>query len=613
MRSNAAADAAADAATNDPFELLPLEVNVHILSFVDSPRELYRLIRASRFLFQLFCYDREKYLSSALRQCFDRANLMVALRILKAGRLLLSFSSSEPCVEFKTPEGSGRADWIMKHIRVHAKETGSDLPENPLSTLQIDIEEGKKEKKKKVDGRKKGEVSEADLTDYCTRLGQLCRLWGIIDYFIRDYSQQVLGQANRIRLPLVNETSRRSALSDEAIYKYGLSRVEYDRMQRAFLYFELYRRLFGGQEPYISPEESEDDIGDVNTEQSNFSMILLFSHEITELASVYEYLARRMAQVFVHVEAYTNGRMDIVEEESLRCNGGGSAARPDDVDGDVIEKSMKEGRLIRRLRSLLEDGDLRRPETLAFLVEFGLPFCKRFFFMPVARQASIIYRYRSDVRHPSLAHTLMLTVAEGEEDPKYEKLRNPPRFRTGSIGWKTWQNQPEGSACDRDIYRAQYGLGLIGYFFWDDERFEGLLHGREADWPLRIGCFLLKEAGQSGFKEYITAPYYVGVVNPYWFDSEEEEEEEKKRKKKKDDDDDDAALPVRELGIEILGLAEVEDVREGIAKEEFDNDSILDDVFAKADRGIQSPMIKDMPPNLSPEWKTDLEIDSYDY
>ena len=563
-------------------------------------------------------------------------------------------------MEFETPDDSGRADWIMKHIRLHAKDTGTDLPEDPLSSMNVDDAKGKKKKKKEEDGQEKGP------SVYWTRLCKLCKLWNIVDYFIKDYSQQILRQTKRIHLPLVNGTGRIGVLDDKAIYKYGLSRVEYDRMQRAFLYFELYRRLYGGQEPYITFEESNEDIGCANMEQDEFGR-MLYWHENTELSLVYEYLARRMAQVFVIVEAYasrrmahvfvtvekyTNRRMDIVEEESLCHNDRGSAARLSDDGDDVMESSMKEGRLIKRLRMLLKDGDLSRPETLAYLLEFGLPFCRRFFLMPVSRQASIIHRYRAESRQASLAHTLMLTVPDGE-DYKYQRLQDPPRFRTGSVGWRVWRKQFEESLPSRDMYRGQYGLGLLGYFFWDDNRVEGLLPdvkfrgegGGQAEpepesesgpeWPLRLGCFLLKEMRQLGFKEYITAPYYVAPdVNPYWCDSEDEDKDEvekkdKGKKKKKKKNDGAAAVPAEEQVplFRVLGLAEVEDVEDdsnrgtgtgtgtGTAAKKEDDD--VEHVLAEAKRKIQSPsmmmMIKDMPLDLRPGREIDREIAECDY
>ena len=343
MRNNSAA---ADAASLDLFKRLPMEININILSYIGSPRELYHLIRASRFFYQLFYSDQKKYLLFALRRSYNPANLILGIRILKAGRLLLSPSSlgkPDQDEEFEMPDGFNREDWVLKHIGEHEKEMYSDVPENPLS----------------------GGVVEEEQSKNITRLYQLCRLWRIVDYFIEDYSRQILRHMKRIRLYLINGTNQIALMHKEAIHRYSLSRVEYDRIQRAFLYFELHRRLFGGQKPYIYRMRS------VNIARAALDCMLL-SHERAQLVSIYEYLTRRMAQIFKNIKVYILRRKEIMGENGM-CR--------------------QEYFVFYLLQKHLERVNIQRSDTLAFLTELGLPFCRRFFSMPVSQQTLIVFRY----------------------------------------------------------------------------------------------------------------------------------------------------------------------------------------------------------------------------
>ena len=583
----------------DLFERLPLEISRFVLSHVDSPQDFYSLICASPICFRIFCCDKEYYLSTVLHQCYGRANLILGLRILKAGKILVNPPTQQkPYLQFETPDGTDRPEWIAKHVGRHIKETRLNLHEDPLSEPCI-AEAGERtkeeEQQERQSARKSAEPQEKPV-EKSTRLRQLCRLWRLVDYFIEDYSRQATKHVKRIRLNSASEKVQISPLDSWAIFRHGLSRQEYNRIQRAFLYFELYRRLYSGLEPYISPEEENDEgIGDINTEQAQFSA-LLTGCENVELGSVHDHLAMRMGQVFRRVWNYVDSRRDVIDGASaLNANGDGK--------NDIVRE--KELRLLWRLQALFDDTDLKSPETAAFLVEFGLPFCQRFFSMPVSKQASIIHRCRVSQRHSSLAHVIIMERPDWggtHFEDKYGNDKHPSHFpRANSYGWNSWWALDSDPTSDPDTEpgpssdftqhssKAIYGLGLTGYFFWDRQRLQGLMDVGEHEWPLRVGCALFDEMCRSGFEHRVGLSWYFNMSDdddhPYF------EEYEDRRC---------APVPPLRPGEEVLGLADVEDGCED--KDDGDGGDVDD--FARA---------KNMPVQAMAPSKIELEIDSFDY
>ena len=541
------------------FERLPQEIHDLIFSYFHTPTDFYNLIRASPLHFRIYFCDKERYLQSILSQSYDRVNLILALRILVAGRPLPSLTE-DLLVEFKIPGGASRIDWILHHLTCHGYETRSFEYHDPFSV------KGMWEEKCVADQEKPVHTAESTKL---IRLRQLCRLWRLIDYFIHDYSRQALKQLKRICL----RTTNKSSFAPSVICQYGVSkeyrhcltRHEYDRMQRAFLYFELYRRLFGGSQPHASPEVDREDnnVMAFNIDQFRFS-IELTSYENAELASIYDYVAIRMTEVFDRVKSYVASRLSI---------GYGHGDAP-----------VAEYRLYKQLSQLLENTNTSRPETVAFLVELGLPFCRRFFFMPAPRQAAVIHRYRTSVCHSSLSHALFHSIFCNKHANMYKYEYDNRLYcylKSCTFIDRTCNPSPEqGDERDKhdeiDEYdyhtlKGRFGLGRAGLFFWDDERTYDLWSGGRPGWFYYVGCFLWKEALRKGLE--------VGVV----------------RSLIREDFSNDA-VPGKVLsGVELLG--------------EVDDQDGNDDDFARLNRESQRPDVRQMPV----ERLLEEEIDSFDY
>ena len=147
------------------FERLPPELNCLILLYFNTPTHFYALIRASPLHFRIYLCGRERYLHSIISQCYNRVNLVLALRILTAGRPSASLTE-ESLVEFKIPDGADRADWISNHLKYHNNETRS-FAYDTLSVIDIGKEKSVLEQ---------GKPSHVAESTKLILLRQLCRL-----------------------------------------------------------------------------------------------------------------------------------------------------------------------------------------------------------------------------------------------------------------------------------------------------------------------------------------------------------------------------------------------------------------------------------------------------
>ena len=203
------------------------------------------------------------------------------------------------------------------------------------------------------------------------------------------------------------------------------------------------------------------------------------------------------------------------------------------------------------------------------------------------------------VTAPTKLDGLYLDLRDLKLDYEYRSFEDPLYFLTSSIGWKPWQDQRESCNSKKDICIAQAGLGLIGYFFWDNKRFEGLLPEGEAKWAFSVGHFLLNKALDSCFDEYLMGPINIYDVIPFWVDEETE---------------DDTSPPFRGIGEKIVSFTDAEDDLHAGADDESDDDADnLDDVISRSARDISSSKVKDMPVMVVARSETVLEIDGYDY
>ena len=592
------------------FESLPSELKHSVLSYLDSPQDFYYLIRASPAYFRIFRCDEEHYLYKALKRSTHEFNLLLAVRVLKAGKISVEPPTEQrPHLHFVSPGGISRQKWIQRHVWRHQNEAeeyeGDDsLTESCLAGEgeKLSGEKREEEEEEDAEARKRREDAEARERPVgkLERLRQLSRMWRLTDYFIGDYSQKALRHIKRFRLESSSGKSQIGPQDSPEMFRHGISRVEYDRMQRAFLYFELYRRLFGGLDPYVSLEErrTEGRIDHTDGERSDFGWLIAFSENV-ELNSVYDYIAARMGRVFGRVRSYVNDRLDAIDRNS---------ARDAFKDGNENVSTEGERLLLSRLQKFLEDTELQCPATVAFLVECGLPFCRRFFSMPVSKQALIIDRCRVSDRRAGLAHTCIMSRSQYGEMPNFAKYceDNFHVFpRVGSCGWFPWwttlvKRSPEfgrgnyeghypPSDYARHCVKARYGTGLAGFFFWDEHRLQALVEASRPGWPFRVGCALFDELCQSGFESRVGLAWYFNLSDdgefPYFV-------EHCKRKC--------APSPALRPEEVVLSLADAND------------DGQADEVDVDGE-GDDASNARNVPLQVASEAEIKLEIDAYDY
>ena len=239
---------------------------------------------------------------------------------------------------------------------------------------------------------------------------RLCRLTMIVDWFVDDYvrnarsfvkefkreHQKVYYRPNKEGKDGAREAKEDGEKKGEAELEDSqyvknmnlpetLSEDEKWRIQRAFFHFEFHRRLFGGLDRYEWHDYR-------STMVYNHPRILsLRKDQKAEISSVREYLIARMASIYKEIEKLPTSRSETVAEFE-NDNDNESPNAPMIITNSCVGPSA----LPRFIPSPIHERyqkDERR--THAFLVEIGLPFCKRFFNMNIKQQKEIIHEYSS--------------------------------------------------------------------------------------------------------------------------------------------------------------------------------------------------------------------------
>ena len=143
-------------------------------------------------------------------------------------------------------------------------------------------------------------------------LKQLCQLWRIVDFFVLKYVQ-----AARIQQKLIQATNPWSySGTDWECIKIPrkLSEVEYSRIQRALIYFEMHRRFFDSLELETAFSYTFD--------QSRFywrrAIIRMADFETVEFYTVYQYILSYAADILERVELHAEEQIKLAA--SMGCN-----------------------------------------------------------------------------------------------------------------------------------------------------------------------------------------------------------------------------------------------------------------------------------------------------
>lgn len=246
-------------------------------------------------------------------------------------------------------------------------------------------------------------------------------LLNAIKPFIEDFSVQALGF-------LEHQINGFEQLPEKKKEMENLSESELGRLQRGFIWFEIYRRIFGGFDNRPKDDESLSNLLSFH--------IPMTGAEISELYTVQEYLERLMEEAFFKIERFADAR---AKEDELAATivalleAATSSEEPREDDLTQIEK----GFCARFLQHLdLSVGDIFHNKSrisqaykgiAAFLVELGLPFCRKFLFeMSLQQQMTAVRLALShhrilNLRSITLYNVFSLVLAlgmNGEESRK---------------------------------------------------------------------------------------------------------------------------------------------------------------------------------------------------
>ena len=236
----------------------------------------------------------------------------------------------------------------------------------------------------------------------------MLHLLRIIQSFVKDFTSQALIILDHHSNQSDNLPSKNKEIED-------LSESELGRVQRAFIWFEIYRRILGGFDNRPKDDESLCTLISFH--------IPMTGAEISELYTVQEYLERLVEEVFYKIEQFAEVRAKEDKEAAAIL---------------TFSEELEEDSLTRVERDFRSSPGFPEPYvsvgdmfwnksrisqsykgSAAFLVELGLPFCRKFLFemslqqqMTAVRLALPHHRILS-LRSMTLYNILSLVLGTG--------------------------------------------------------------------------------------------------------------------------------------------------------------------------------------------------------
>ena len=423
---------------SDPFLCLSVELVCEILGFLDSPKDLFSVLHASRYVYDTYKVSQDH----------------VLLKIAQNGFKLTALSTAIAAIRFPDPDTGS--------IPIH-QYSASRKHQQHFALLQSLLDESQR-------GTQAGARVEESL--------KLCSLLSAFEAFSRDFANQALAKAEREVARKSDPEARRNLIPGLLQEPVFLSDTEIARLQRAFVRYTIFQRLIKWR-----PKSSDLD-HDYRTQLSVKSLFNYFTPwEVEEISCVYEYVMRWLERVHneaqndfiqsvISAERSSKARSEAQAEETLEpsesgtteslyykgCNKRHSALIFDDcwsyIWPDVAEKLALNP--FWWLHELIEADNLER----AVILEGSYDYVSHSFGSELNNGAPPDGRQFPDIYQAWLAGR----VASFDGD----------KPRTCNFAW-LWAHQMRpypgfGDSCDTD-------LRAWGYVFWDKDRLDrmGLL------------------------------------------------------------------------------------------------------------------------------------------
>ena len=473
-----AADAAASFSTVT-FESLPNDLILYLLEhYIHTPTDLANLLRASPIYFSVFRAYRYIILANVLRWAYLPELLPLALRVctarrevsgnvervkdLESARTRQQESITEDW-ERRIGQATGENQRLLRHGIDHLKQVWEDTEMKNEVNIEIsqrlllhgqECLKPMRKNMRTIDRRHAEEIGklqqsgleyfkslkatrvqlfldqysdeskkEVDLYDEAL-VKRVFKLWRIVDFFINDFFRYTRTQQNRyIRLfePGENISEGRCCRVPQI-----LSKIEYSRIQRAFLHFELFRQLYGGPSGY---EFTQARVGRSACHEFANSIT---DYELHELASVNEYLNSHFERILDEIGAFAKKFTTAVSRHHNDCI----------VQNPNVSKCFPRDSVLRW-----------------YQLDIGLPFLSCFMQKDIVRQTVIAGKY--NIKHFPTLFVRFLRFRPLRPLPKI--TINKDDIFSPSQGFLELYSQ----ARSQQKSKAEYGLRQCGYLFWD--------------------------------------------------------------------------------------------------------------------------------------------------
>ena len=387
---------------------LPPEILLLILEKYTTPRDLYSLLRSSSKISALFAQKKWKVLREVLKNAFHPAILPLAIAVCDAARVccesqaINQIRSSEVIYSPENPFFDSHTQYRFDLVREIIESANLDRRSRTMNLIND------------YDSHK---------LRMSTVLISLSKVWFLVDHFIQCFTVQFELSKNQ------KSWQKRKRNVQK------VSRFEYDRLQRAFLHFELYRRLFGG----ISQDNWERFM-----RNENDFILNLHCFELVDLWSVHHYLVDRIDRVFDGVDDYIANQILKIKQRKYEKR----------KDQDYWTHCS--------LRTELPRNWSRgRNNRADFLAVLGLPLCYRFFNMQIPEQASVVHLLRWK------DGTLICNRRVGNILRSFS-CRTPANEHLVSDSGNKVISRSDVSLCYKGIRKTKNNpaFGLVRYIYW---------------------------------------------------------------------------------------------------------------------------------------------------
>ena len=408
---------------------LPPEILLLILESCPTPRVLVSLIGSSPLFYRVYVRSKLVIQSKVVKNAFHPALLPIAV--------LLCEAANEPCLI----EIDAELEKLGDATSSTRKETIEKIRQRRTKTF---IETDNLMARSSC-------FNEFESREHYLFIGHLLfRLWIIIDRFIGEFSTHALMRQKE-------KYTRKCEVGSLATSWVDLSDMEYDRMQRAFLYFELHCRL--NQEcvlpdtriypPILQPFGWADEM-----------LCNLNIYEKAEVWSAYCYLRYRIEDVFENMETNLLASFNRISQQGSGTNDRMEMHKYKNLDPaslSIVGKFRKGG------------------ERIDAFVNFGLTFCFVYLKLSVEEQISVARRHYSYLTMEFLERNIERALNVGHEHEYGPLQANDSRILPERMKSHEVHHELKARLGNQEC-------GLDGFFFWDQNRMDLINHDLDVDW-----------------------------------------------------------------------------------------------------------------------------------